>query len=100
MSSVVDGGHGQLTVDLLCLIILVLNGGDEHSGGIREDQASRLEKLVASHEDGVKHRLVEKEVTHPLRYNNVKLFDGEFSLFDFTLDEGDDCEGISHILWE
>ena len=57
---------------------------------IGEDKASGLKILVAGEQNGVEHGLVQQEVAHPLRDDDVELLDGEHSFFEFALDEGDD----------
>ena len=47
---------------------LVRMPADAHAG---TQPPCAHQPLVAGKEDGVEHRLVKKEVTHPLRYNHV-----------------------------
>lgn len=58
--------------------------------GIREDQTSRLEVLVSRQKDGIQHRFVQQEISHPFRDDDVELLNREFSFFKLPLDEADD----------
>ena len=79
------------TVDLLFLVLLVLDGADEQRSGVRENHPTRLEVLIPRQKDGVQHGLVQQEIPHPLRDDDIELLDREFSLFKLPFDEGDDC---------
>ena len=56
----------SLTVDLLFLVILILNGSKVDSSFIGEKESIRSEVFVTSEKDSVEHGFVEEEVTHPL----------------------------------
>lgn len=68
---------------------MVFYGSEVESGSIGEDETIRFEVLVAGKENGVEHGLVEKEVTHPFRDDDIEFFDWEICFFEFALHEGD-----------
>ena len=75
-----DGGHIESVhvvppVDLVVLVLPVLDGGDVERSSIREHQTSGLQPLVSGEQDRVQHGLVEEAVAHPLRDDDVDLFD-------------------------
>lgn len=80
-------GKTALTSNLVVLVLAVLNGSDVHSGLIGEDLAAFSEIGVTGVQNGVQHGLVEKEVTHPLRYDDVNLREGELDLLHLALEE-------------
>ncbi|KAI6759013.1 hypothetical protein HG531_014009 [Fusarium graminearum] len=78
-----------LTLNLVLLVVAILNTGKEDGGLVREDQTILLEVGVTSVENGVKHGLVEKEVSHPLGDDNVDLGEGKLNLLHLALEKGD-----------
>ena len=48
------------------------------------------EPLVSSENDRIQHALVEQEVSHPLRDDDVHLLHGELDFFDFSFDDRND----------
>jgi hypothetical protein len=77
------------TIYLLVFIFLVLDGSQVQCCVVREYETAWLEVLVPSKEDCVEHRFVQQEVTHPLRDDDVILFDRKLSFFEFTFNKGD-----------
>ena len=76
-------------VDLLVLVVSVLDSGNEDGGLVWEDQAAWNKVLVTGPEDGIQHRLVEEEVTHPLRDDDVDLWEWEDNVLHLALEKGD-----------
>jgi len=76
-------------VNLLVFIFFIFDSSKIYSGSVREDHSSRFQVLVAGNEDGIEHRLVQKEVAHPFADDDIEFFDGEVDFFEFALDEGD-----------
>lgn len=78
-----------LTLDLLILVLAVLNTGKEDGGLVGEDETILLEIGVSGVENGVEHGLVEKEVAHPLRDDDVDLGKGKLNLLHLALEKSD-----------
>jgi len=91
-AGVVKAVDGVPEVDLLVLVLLVLDGGDVDGSFVGEEETVWGEVLVPSEEDGVEHGLVEKEVAHPFRDDDVVLFQWQFGLFELSFYKGDSCE--------
>ena len=83
--------YRRLTIYLLLLIVLIFNGSKEHGSLVREDEAILLEVFITGDEDGIEHGLVEQEVAHPFRDDDVKLIEGKLDFFELALDKGDLC---------
>lgn len=79
----------ELTANLLLLVVAILNTGEEDGGLVGEDEAVLLEVGVSGIENGVEHGLVEEEVSHPLRDDDVNLGEGELNLLHLALEQGD-----------
>lgn len=71
--------------NLLILVLAVLDTSHEDGGLVGEDQAVGHEVLVSGPEDGVQHGLVEKEVSHPLRDDDVNLVEWEHNILHLSL---------------
>lgn len=56
---------------------------------VGEDETIRFEVFVTGKENGVEHGLVEEEVAHPFRYDDVELLDWELDVLELAFDEGD-----------
>lgn len=54
------------TVDFFFLVILVFDCGKIHRSIVGENHPSGFEVLITSEKDGIKHRFIKKEVSHPL----------------------------------
>lgn len=80
------------TVNLLLFVLLILNRGKVHGGFVGEDKATLLEILVTSDEHSVEHGLVQEEVAHPFRDDDVEFLDGELNLFELSFHEGNGCD--------
>lgn len=92
MISVMQGPREQwqwLTSNLVILVLAILDGSHVHGGLVGEDLATGGEVDVTGVEDGVQHALVEKEVAHPLGYDDVNLGEGKMNLLHLALKKGD-----------
>lgn len=78
-----------LTSDLLLLVVTILDTSKEDGRLVREDQAVLLQVGVTRIQHGVQHGLVEQEVAHPLRDDDVDLGEGHIDLLHLALDQGD-----------
>lgn len=78
-----------LTSNLLVLVVAILNSGEIDGGLVGEDQAALLQVTVTGVQDSIQHRLVEKEITHPLGDDNINLRERKFNLLHLSLDQGD-----------
>jgi len=94
-SSALDARHLETVdivpeVDLVLTVLLVLDGGEEERSLVGEEEAIRGQPAVTSNKDGVEHGLVEEEVAHPLRDDNINLFNaiGKRNLLKLALDQG------------
>ena len=76
-----------LTANFVILVLAVLDTGHVHGSLVGENLASLDEVAVTSVEDGVQHALVEKEVTHPLRNDNVDLGERQLNLLHLSLEK-------------
>ncbi|RUS35207.1 hypothetical protein BC938DRAFT_474224 [Jimgerdemannia flammicorona] len=76
-------------VVLVVFEVLVVNGGEEDTRLRGGEDAAWGEEPVASHEDRVEHSLVQQEITHPLRDDDVNLGDGEGDLLHPAADQRD-----------
>ncbi len=79
----------ELTVDLLLLVIHIFDRRDVQGGLVREHQSSRLQVLVTGENDGVQHGLVQQEVPHPFRDDDIELLDRQVCFFEFAFYKGD-----------
>jgi hypothetical protein len=79
----------KLTSDLLLLVVAIFDAGKENGGLVGEDETILLEVGVTSIQDGVQHALIQKEVAHPLRDDNVNLGERHLNLLHLSLDKGD-----------
>lgn len=79
----------SLTSNLLLLVFAVLDTGHEDGGLVGEDQAILDEVLVTSIKNSVQHALVQQEVAHPLRNNNIDLVIRKHNLLHLALEESD-----------
>jgi hypothetical protein len=82
-------GEFQLTSNLVILVVAILDTGNVHGGLVGEDQTTGVEVGVTSVENGVKHGLVEKEVTHPLRDNDINLGERKVDFLHLALEKSD-----------
>lgn len=80
---------GDLTANLLVLVVAILDTGHKDSGLVGEDEAILLEVPVARVQDRVQHGLVQQEVPHPLGDDDVDLGEGDLNLLHLALDQGD-----------
>lgn len=64
---------GRHTSDLLILVLAILNSSHENCSLVRENQAIGSKIFVSGIQDGVKHGLIEQEISHPLRDYDVDL---------------------------
>ncbi len=78
------------TSNLLILVVAVLNGSNVHGGLVREDEAARGEVLVTGDKNGVQHGLVQQEVAHPLRDDDIDVLNRQDDLLHLALDQGND----------
>lgn len=79
----------RLTANLLVLVLSIFDTGHEDRSLVRENQSIWRQILITSIQDGVKHGLVEQEITHPLRDYNVDFWEWQHHFFHFSLQEGD-----------
>ena len=56
---------------------------------VREYETIGLEVLVTSNKNSVQHGLVEEEVAHPFRDNDIEFLDRELDFLELALDKGD-----------
>lgn len=75
--------------DLLVLVVAILNTSHEDGGLVGEDKTVGHKVLVSGVQDGVQHGLVEKEVSHPLRDDNVDFREGKLNFLHLALQKGD-----------
>jgi hypothetical protein len=79
-------------VQLGVLVVTVLNGGNVERSLVGEDDTVLGEPLVTGEDNSVDHGLVEAEVAHPLRDDDINLLDsvGKLDLLNLTVNDGDD----------
>jgi hypothetical protein len=77
------------TANLLFLVVSVLNSRKEDSSLVREDEAIGLEVLITRIEHRVEHALVQEEIAHPLRDDDVNLRERHLNLLHLALKESD-----------
>lgn len=77
------------TSNLFLLVVTIFDAGKENGGLVGEDEAVLLEIGVASIQDCVQHALVQQEIAHPLRDDDVDLGEGHLNLLHLALDQGD-----------
>eukprot|EP00760_Papus_ankaliazontas_P028252 PhM_4_TR359/c0_g1_i3/m.71426 len=70
-------------------VVGVLDAGDEHLGFVGEKLYIRGTELVAGHQHGVQHGLVDEEVAHPLRDDDIDLL-GHIDLLELSVENRDD----------
>lgn len=79
----------MLTSDLVILVIAILNTGNVHGGLIGEDETTGVEVGVTGVENGIQHGLVQKEVTHPFRDDDINLGERQVNFLHLTLEKSD-----------
>lgn len=88
-NSVQDFRGGKHTSDLIVLVFTIFNTGEVDGGFVWEDLAVGNKIIVTSIQNSVKHRFVEKEISHPFGYNDIDFWIGELHFFHLTLQKGD-----------
>ena len=78
-----------LTSNLVVFVLAILDSSHVHGGLVGEDLATGNKVTVASVKDGVQHALIEKEIAHPLRDDDIDLRVRKDDLFHLALKKGD-----------
>lgn len=92
------------TTDLLVFIIAVFDSSHENRSFVWEDEAIRNEIFVPSIKDSIQHRLIEQEISHPLRDYDIDLWERQFNLFHFALEKSNlvrhavNCDDLARLL--
>lgn len=71
------------------VVCLVIEHCDVHLGPVRHQNPSRSQPLVPRVDDRIEHGLIEQEVPHPLRDDDIHMFNWQFNLLDQSIDDGD-----------
>lgn len=79
----------MLTADLVILVLAILNGSHVHGGLVGEDQATRDKVGVTGVKNSIQHALVQEEVTHPFRDDDIHLRERKLNLLHLALEESD-----------
>lgn len=79
----------MLTSNLVILVIAILNTGNVHGSLVGEDQTTGVEVGVTGVENGIQHRLVQKEVTHPLGDDDINLGERKVNFLHLALEKSD-----------
>ena len=76
-----------LTANLFILVLSILNTSHEDGSLVWEDQtlAVLAQVLVAGPEHGVQHALVQQEVSHPFRNDDIDLWERQLNLLHLAL---------------
>lgn len=77
------------TANLLILVVTIFDTSNEDGSLVGEDETAGSQVTVTGVEDSVQHGLVEEEITHPLRDDDVNLGEGKLDLLHLALDQGD-----------
>jgi hypothetical protein len=87
------------TTNLVLLVVAVLDTSHEDGGLVREDKtlAVLAEVAITRPKDGVKHRLVEEEVAHPLRDDDINLGERKLDLLHLALEKGNLVREAVHL---
>lgn len=90
---------GEPTANLVLLVVAVLNTSHEDGGLVGENEtlAVLAEVAVTGPKDGVKHGLVEEEVSHPLGDDDVDLGERQLDLLHLALQKGDLVRQTVHL---
>lgn len=90
---------GEPTADLVLLVVAILDTSHEDGGLVGENETLAIlaEVAVTGPKDGVKHGLVEEEVSHPLRDDDVDLRERKLYLLHLALQKGDLVRQAVHL---
>lgn len=82
---------GERTSNLVVLVLAVLNTSHEDGSLVGEDQTLAIlaEVSVTSPQHSVQHALVQQEVSHPLRNDDINLWERKLDLLHLALQQGD-----------